>query len=62
MAIYPEARRVLLTAYATPSGDTSDQHARINYYLTKPWIRRRRSFIRIERSAGRLAGGLPACF
>ena len=38
MAIYPEARRVLLTAYAdTEVAIRAINTARINYYLTKPW-------------------------
>jgi thioredoxin reductase (NADPH) len=38
MAIYPEARRVLLTAYAdTEVAIRAINTARIHYYLTKPW-------------------------
>jgi thioredoxin reductase (NADPH) len=38
MVIYPEARRVLLTAYAdTEVAIRAINTARINYYLTKPW-------------------------
>ena len=38
MAIYPEARRVLLTAYAdTEVAIRAINSARIHYYLTKPW-------------------------
>ena len=38
MLIYPEARRVLLTAYAdTEVAIRAINTARINYYLTKPW-------------------------
>src|SRR5580658_5574687 len=37
-SIYPEARRVLLTAYAdTGAAIRAINTARINYYLTKPW-------------------------
>lgn len=37
-AIYPEARRVLLTAYAdTEAAIRAINTARIHYYLTKPW-------------------------
>jgi thioredoxin reductase (NADPH) len=37
-AIYPEARRVLLTAYAdTEAAIRAINAARIHYYLTKPW-------------------------
>lgn len=37
-AIYPEARRVLLTAYAdTEAAIRAINSARIHYYLTKPW-------------------------
>jgi thioredoxin reductase (NADPH) len=36
--LYPEARRVLLTAYAdTEAAIQAINSARINYYLTKPW-------------------------
>jgi thioredoxin reductase (NADPH) len=36
--LYPEARRVLLTAYAdTEAAIHAINSARINYYLTKPW-------------------------
>lgn len=36
--IYPEARRVLLTAYAdTEAAIRAINSARIHYYLTKPW-------------------------
>ena len=38
MVIYPEARRVLLTAYAdTEVAIRAINTARIHYYLTKPW-------------------------
>jgi thioredoxin reductase (NADPH) len=38
MAIYPDARRVLLTAYAdTEVAIRAINTARIHYYLTKPW-------------------------
>jgi len=38
MLIYPDARRVLLTAYAdTEVAIRAINTARINYYLTKPW-------------------------
>lgn len=37
-AVYPEARRVLLTAYAdTEAAIKAINTARIQYYLTKPW-------------------------
>ena len=37
-AIYPEAKRALLTAYAdTEAAIKAINTARINYYLTKPW-------------------------
>src|SRR5580658_10228960 len=37
-SIYPEARRVLLTAYAdTEAAIRAINTAKINYYLTKPW-------------------------
>ncbi|HZU10294.1 MAG TPA: FAD-dependent oxidoreductase [Pseudacidobacterium sp.] len=37
-AIYPEARRALLTAYAdTEAAIKAINTAKINYYLTKPW-------------------------
>lgn len=37
-ALYPEARRVLLTAYAdTEAAIRAINSARIHYYLTKPW-------------------------
>jgi thioredoxin reductase (NADPH) len=37
-SIYPDARRVLLTAYAdTGAAIRAINTARINYYLTKPW-------------------------
>ena len=36
--IYPDARRVLLTAYAdTEAAIRAINSARIHYYLTKPW-------------------------
>ena len=38
MVIYPEARRVLLTAYAdTEAAIRAINTARIHYYLNKPW-------------------------
>ncbi|MGV8107125.1 MAG: FAD-dependent oxidoreductase [Nitrososphaerota archaeon] len=38
MKIYPEAKRVLLTAYAdTDAAITSINKAKIDYYLMKPW-------------------------
>ncbi|HVJ07162.1 MAG TPA: FAD-dependent oxidoreductase [Acidisarcina sp.] len=38
IAIYPEAKRVLLTAYAdTEAAIRAINTARIDYYLTKPW-------------------------
>lgn len=38
IAIYPEAKRVLLTAYAdTDAAIRAINAARIHYYLTKPW-------------------------
>jgi thioredoxin reductase (NADPH) len=38
MTIYPQARRVLLTAYAdTEAAIRAINTARIHYYLTKPW-------------------------
>jgi len=38
LAIYPEAKRVLLTAYAdTDAAIQAINEARVNHYLLKPW-------------------------
>ena len=45
--LYPETKRVLLTAYAdTEAAIQAINSARIHYYLNKPWDPRRRSSTR----------------
>jgi len=46
MELYPDAKRALLTAYAdTDAAIRAINTARIEYYLMKPWIRRKNSCI-----------------
>ena len=58
----PDARRVLLTAYAdTEAAIRAINSARIHYYLNKPWDPPEEKAVPgTERSAGRLEGGLSA--
>ena len=60
--LYPEARRVLLTAYAdTEAAIRAINSARIHYYLNKPWDPPGgEALSRARRPARGLAGRLPA--
>ena len=58
----PEARRVLLTAYAdTDAAIGAINDAGVDHYLLKPWdSARRKTLPGLGRSFGRLAGGIPS--
>ena len=59
---YPQARRVLLTAYAdTEAAIRAINTARIHYYLTKPWDPPEDAALSgARRSARRLERGIQA--
>ena len=60
--IYPDARRVLLTAYAdTEAAIRAINTARIHYYLNKPWDPPEEKLVSgADGLAGGLEGGVPA--
>ena len=54
--IFPEAKKVLLTAYAdTEAAISSINQVGLDYYLLKPWDPHRRAFVSNSR---RFAGGM----